>query len=71
MLLTKDNALKLADFGVAKVLIDTTGRTFLGIIAYMSPELEKCLLDKNLTYSFPNDIWFDIFIYIYKIKLNL
>lgn len=64
MLLTKENALKLADFGLAKVLIDTTGRTFLGTIAYMSPELEKCLLDKNLTYSFPNDIWFDTFIHL-------
>lgn len=61
MLLTKDNKLKLADFGLSKLLASgSIGKTYAGTPAYMSPELIRCK-DVNATYSysFKTDIWFD------------
>ena len=59
MLLTKDNKLKLADFGLSKLLASgSIGRTYAGTPAYMSPELIRCKDDKA-TYSYKTDIWFD------------
>lgn len=62
MLLTKENVLKLADFGLAKVLIGTTGKSVVGTQPYWSPELDKCRYESNITYSFPNDIWLGLLI---------
>lgn len=54
MLLTNKNVLKLADLGIAKVMLDTLrANTKIGTIEYMSPEL------KNFKdYSFSTDIWY-------------
>lgn len=59
MLLTKENKLKLADFGLSKLLASgSIGKTYAGTPAYMSPELIRCK-DDNATYSYKTDIWFD------------
>lgn len=59
ILLTKDNVVKLADLGMAKVLSGgTIGRTYVGTKSYMSPELDRCEEEEN-TYSFKTDVWLD------------
>ena len=66
MLLSKENTVKLADLGIAKVLSGTVGRTFAGTLAYMSPELERCKdadKEEGITYSFNTDVWFETFLY--------
>lgn len=58
--MTKDNVVKLADLGMAKVLCGgTIGRTYVGTKSYMSPELDRCELDEENTYSFKTDVWLD------------
>ena len=62
MLLSKENTVKLADLGIAKVLRDTIGRTYAGTIGYMSPELERCKdanKEEGKSYSFSTDIWLE------------
>ena len=63
MLLSKTNTVKLADLGIAKVLSDTIGRTYVGTMPYMSPELERCKDKANeeegITYSFNTDVWLE------------
>lgn len=64
MLLNKDNVVKLADLGLAKVLSGTVGRTYAGTSGYMSPELERCKdadNEEGITYSFNTDVWFESF----------
>lgn len=67
MLLSKENIVKLADLGIAKVLRDTLGRTYVGTLAYMSPEIERCRdnddKEEVITYSFNTDIWLESFLY--------
>ena len=54
MLLTNENVIKLADLGIAKVMLDTIrADTYIGTLEYMSPELKK-----SENYSFPTDIWY-------------
>lgn len=52
--LTKDNKIKLGDFGIAKVLNQTmeNAKTIVGTPYYLSPEL----ID-NKPYNFKSDIW--------------
>ena len=38
MLLTKQNVIKLADLGIAKLIESTNGKTWAGTENYMSPE---------------------------------
>ena len=57
MLLTKGDVIKLADLGIAKLIENTAGRTFVGSPAYMSPEIFLSLYKSN-SYSFNTDIWF-------------
>lgn len=59
MLLNKDNVIKLADFGIAKVLSDTVARTRVGTLGYMSPELERAGSEEESTYTFNTDVWFE------------
>jgi serine/threonine protein kinase len=56
MLLTKQNVIKLADLGIAKLIESTNGKTWAGTENYMSPEIFK-LQFENI-YYYPNtDIW--------------
>jgi len=57
--LTKRVEIRL-DFGVAKWLEATLGRTFTGSPSYMAPELHSIE-----PYSFPADIWFELSFYMY------
>jgi hypothetical protein len=53
MLLSKENILKLADLG-----------TYVGTLAYMSLELERCRdanKEEGITYSFGTDVWLESF----------
>ena len=62
MLLSKENVVKLADLGTAKVLCGTLRRTgtYAGTLEYMSPELERCKgadEEEGKSYSFNTDVW--------------
>ena len=65
ILLTIDNVVKLADFGTAKSLINTVGRTLAGSPAYMSPEQFNGRIfgdqEEYTVYKANTDIWFDIY----------
>jgi NIMA (never in mitosis gene a)-related kinase len=52
--LTKDNTIKLGDFGIARVLNNTheKAKTMVGTPYYLSPEIIE-----NMPYSFKSDIW--------------
>jgi NIMA (never in mitosis gene a)-related kinase len=52
--ITKNNTLKLGDFGIARVLNKThdKARTVVGTPYYLSPEIIE-----NKPYSFKSDIW--------------
>ncbi len=52
--LTKNNTIKLGDFGIAKVLSHTREKlqTIVGTPYYLSPEIIE-----NRPYSFKSDIW--------------
>jgi len=52
--LTKDNTIKLGDFGIARVLSNTfeKAKTMVGTPFYLSPEIIE-----NMPYSFKSDIW--------------
>lgn len=54
MFITKNNMLKLGDFGIARVLNKTMekARTVVGTPYYLSPEIIE-----NKPYSFKSDIW--------------
>ena len=62
LLLTKDDIVKLGDFGEAKNLSNTVGRTYGGTIQYMSPEQSKGRqFDDQFEYTTHlanTDIWF-------------
>ena len=62
ILLTKDDVIKLADFGLSKCVEASVASTAVGSRAYMSPQLIKCILDSG-TYTKKTDIWFD---YLYS-----
>lgn len=52
--LTKDNTIKLGDFGIARILSHThdKAKTMVGTPYYLSPEIIE-----NMPYSFKSDIW--------------
>jgi NIMA (never in mitosis gene a)-related kinase len=52
--MTKDNRIKLGDFGIAKVLNNTRekAKTLIGTPYYLAPEIIE-----NKPYSFKGDIW--------------
>lgn len=52
--LTKNNTIKLGDFGIARVLNKTQdkARTVVGTPYYLSPEIIE-----NKPYSFKSDVW--------------
>ena len=54
MFLTKDDVIKLGDFGIARVLSNTKSRakTVVGTPYYLSPEIIR-----SEGYSFKSDIW--------------
>ena len=62
MLLSRTNTVKLADLGIAKVLSGSIARTYVGTVAYMSPELKRCKDAENeegKSYSFNTDVWLE------------
>ena len=54
LFITKDNILKLGDFGIAKVLSSTRDKTktIVGTPFYLAPDIIE-----NQPYSFMADIW--------------
>lgn len=52
--LTRDNIVKMGDFGIARVLNNTkeNAKTMVGTPYYLSPEIVE-----NRPYSFKSDIW--------------
>lgn len=63
-MLTNENIVKLADFGVAKSLVNSTlGRTYAGSPVYMSPETSSGrFFEEQLEYSTHKantDIWLE------------
>ena len=60
ILLTKDDVIKLADFGLSKCVEASVASTAVGSRAYMSPQLIKCILDSG-TYTKKTDIWLIIY----------
>jgi serine/threonine protein kinase len=60
ILLTKDNVIKLADFGLSKCVEASIASSVVGSIAYMSPQLIKCFIDSG-TYTKKTDIWLIIY----------
>ena len=69
MLLTKEkNILKLADFGIAKSIGNSTANTCVGTLYYMSPEIFE-LQFKSKSYDANTDIW--LFIILYSQKLQI
>lgn len=52
--LTRDNTIKLGDFGIARILSSTyeKAKTMVGTPYYLSPEIIE-----NMPYSFKSDIW--------------
>ena len=60
ILLTKDDVIKLADFGLSKCVEASIASTAVGSKAYMSPQLIKCFIDSG-TYTKKTDIWLIIY----------
>ena len=60
MWLIERNEIKLADFGLSKVMDKTHASSYAGSPTYMSPEVFKAqFMD---TYYYPNtDIWYEMF----------
>lgn len=56
MLLTKENVLKLADLGIAKLIGSSTANTCVGTLYYMSPEIFESQF-KSKPYNSNTDIW--------------
>jgi NIMA (never in mitosis gene a)-related kinase len=54
MFLTKDQRIRLGDFGIARLLDNTRdkARTMVGTPYYLAPELLE-----NKPYSFKGDVW--------------
>ena len=50
--LTSNKTLKIGDFGISKVLDNTSAKTFVGTPYYLSPEV--C---ENRPYSLSSDLW--------------
>ena len=60
ILLTKDDVIKLADFGLSKCVEASVASTVAGSRPYMSPQIIKCILDSG-TYTKKTDIWLIIY----------
>ena len=50
--LTSNKTLKIGDFGISKVLDNTSAKTFVGTPYYLSPEV--C---ENRPYNLASDLW--------------
>jgi NIMA (never in mitosis gene a)-related kinase len=50
--LTSNKTLKIGDFGISKVLDNTSAKTFVGTPYYLSPEV--C---ENRPYNLSSDLW--------------
>ena len=50
--LTSNKTIKIGDFGISKVLDNTSAKTFVGTPYYLSPEV--C---ENRPYDFKSDLW--------------
>jgi serine/threonine protein kinase len=53
--LLKNGNLKIADFGLAKILEAKSTNSFIGSPGYMSPEIWE-----NKGYDFKSDVWCDL-----------
>lgn len=56
MLLTRENLLKLADLGIAKLIGSSTANTCIGTLYYMSPEIFESQF-RSKAYDAKTDIW--------------
>ena len=65
MLLSKDNIIKLADLGLAKLIQSTACKTYAGTLQYMSPEIFHSLFESTPYFS-NTDVWF-----VFPIVFNL
>ena len=52
ILLTTNKTIKIGDFGISKVLDNTSAKTFVGTPYYLSPEV--C---ENRPYDYKSDLW--------------
>lgn len=64
MFITKDQRIKLGDFGIAKLLNHTRDKvnTMVGTPYYLAPELLE-----NRPYSFKGDVW-SLGVILYEVK---
>lgn len=67
MFITKDQRIKLGDFGIAKLLNHTRDKvnTMVGTPYYLAPELLE-----NKPYSFKGDVW-SLGVILYEVKQYL
>ena len=58
--MTEENNLKLADFGISKLINSETNSltVHIGTLPYMSPEIRE-----GEHYDFKTDIWYELIIY--------
>jgi serine/threonine protein kinase len=68
MLLTKDNQVKVADFGISGVADRFNPELNWGTLKYMPPEV---LAKSKITYTFARDVWACGVILFYMLEGNL
>ena len=66
-MLSKQNVIKLADFGVSKYMDSSVAASLVGSPAYMSPELIACFAFEEESYTKKTDIWLVLVCHFYDI----